>query len=94
MITVSTSEARKELKSLLGKVCYGGERAVIENYGKPCAVLVSLDDLKILERVDRMIELREIDEGLADIQSGKTIKLDDFMKTLAKGDDDVRSQAD
>lgn len=48
----TTSDARKHLADLLGRVAFGGERIPITRHGKVVAVLVSADDAKWLEELD------------------------------------------
>ena len=48
----SIAEARNTLSALINKVAYGDVRVTLESRGKPKAVLVSLEDLKKLERLD------------------------------------------
>ena len=48
----SIAEARNTLSALINKVAYGNVRVTLESRGKPKAVLVSLEDLKKLERLD------------------------------------------
>ena len=48
----SIAEARNTLSALINKVAYGGIRVTLESRGKPKAVLVSLEDLEKLKRLD------------------------------------------
>ena len=48
----SIVEARNTLSALINKVAYGGVRVTLESRGKPKAVLVSLEDLEKLKRLD------------------------------------------
>ncbi|NJK44668.1 MAG: type II toxin-antitoxin system Phd/YefM family antitoxin [Pleurocapsa sp. SU_196_0] len=53
-MTVTATRAKDELSQLLERARNGGERIVIEKHGKAAAVLVSLEDLKRLERLDAL----------------------------------------
>ena len=46
---ISASQAKAQLSSFLAEVAYGGQPIVIERHGKPCAALVSMDDLRQIE---------------------------------------------
>lgn len=46
---VGTHEAKTRLSEYLNRVCYGGERIVIERHGRPIAGLVGMEDLERLE---------------------------------------------
>jgi prevent-host-death family protein len=58
MTTLSIVEARNSLADAINRVSYGGERVVFARRGKPVAVLVSPDDLALLQRVEDAEDLR------------------------------------
>ncbi|TQF66004.1 type II toxin-antitoxin system prevent-host-death family antitoxin [Rhodococcus spelaei] len=47
--TVPFGAVRAQLRELVSRVAYGGERITITRNGSPAAALVSLDDLRLLE---------------------------------------------
>jgi prevent-host-death family protein len=53
-MVITATQAKDQLASLLERARTGNERIVIEKHGKPAAVLVSLEDLKRLERLDSL----------------------------------------
>ncbi len=53
-MTITATQAKDQLANLLERARTGNERIVIEKHGKPAAVLVSLEDLKRLERLDSL----------------------------------------
>ncbi|MGB3682609.1 MAG: type II toxin-antitoxin system Phd/YefM family antitoxin [Rubrobacteraceae bacterium] len=48
---INSGEAREELPDLVARAAYGHERTVIAKRGKPLAALISLDELKLLDRL-------------------------------------------
>lgn len=50
--TISASKARASFNDVLSRVGYGQERLTITRNGKPAAVLVSVADLELLERLE------------------------------------------
>jgi prevent-host-death family protein len=52
MITITTSEARRQFSEILSRVAYGHERVVLHRNGKSLAAMVSLADLRIIEASD------------------------------------------
>ncbi len=52
MHTLSIVELRNNLADTVNRVAYGGERLVFARHGKPVAVLVSPDDLAVLEAAE------------------------------------------
>ena len=55
---VGTHEANTRLSEYLNRVCYRGERILIERHGKPAAALVSIEDLNRLEGSSEDVEAR------------------------------------
>jgi prevent-host-death family protein len=54
LMTMTATKAKDQLANLLERARTAGERIVIEKHGKPVAVLVSIEDLKRLERLDML----------------------------------------
>ena len=52
MIKLPTTEAREQLAELVNRAAYAHERIVLTRHGKDLAVLVSIEDLAILQAVD------------------------------------------
>jgi prevent-host-death family protein len=49
MITITTSDARKQFSEIVSRVAYGHERVVLHRNGRSLAAMVSMDDLQTLE---------------------------------------------
>jgi prevent-host-death family protein len=58
---MSASELRAGISDAIGRVSYGGERIVIEKNGKPAAVLISVQDLELLEALEDARDLAAIE---------------------------------
>jgi len=50
---VSVGQAGRDIVELVNRVALGGERIILTALGKPQVALISIDDLRILEQVDR-----------------------------------------
>ena len=48
---MDSGEARKMLPDLVARAAYGHERTVIAKRGRPMAALISVDELRLLERL-------------------------------------------
>ncbi len=66
MTTLTATKARQQLPEALNQVAYGGERIVIKRRGKVLAVLVSKDDLALLEAIEDRMDIEEAERRLAD----------------------------
>jgi prevent-host-death family protein len=82
MTRISISSAREELADALNRVAYGGERILIHRRGKNVAAVVSVDDLKLIERLEDKIDLEMAREALADIKKYGTIPWKQIKKEL------------
>jgi prevent-host-death family protein len=49
---LDTHEFKARLSEFLGRVAFGRERFIVMRRGKPVAAVVSIDDLKQLERIE------------------------------------------
>ncbi len=54
--TVSVREAKARFSELSNRVVWGGERFIIKRHDKPFVALVSVDDLKRIERLEERME--------------------------------------
>ncbi len=84
MTRISISSAREELADALNRVAYGGERILIHRRGKNVAAVVSVEDLKLLERLEDKIDLDLAREALADVKKHGTIPWKELKKELKK----------
>ena len=64
MTHLSASAAREELSETVNRVAYGGERVVIERRGKAVAAIISVADLKLLERLEDKFDVQAARKAL------------------------------
>jgi len=64
-IFLTTVEARDNFAELIDRAALTGERIVITRHGEPMAALVSLDDLEIVEEIERRLERKQRRERAA-----------------------------
>ena len=53
MDSASIAEVKRNISTLVNRVAFGGERIILTSRGKPKAALVSIEDLRKLERLER-----------------------------------------
>ena len=80
-MTITATEAKDQLSQLLERARSGVDRIVIEKHGKPAAVLVSVEDLKRLERLDAL-ERAAKHQPLA----GTVLRFDDPFDPVSSSD--------
>lgn len=64
MTTVSMTEVRHIFTELADQVRINGERVCISKNNKPALALVPLEDVRLLEMLEDMIDLKEALEAL------------------------------
>jgi prevent-host-death family protein len=79
MTNVSITDLRPNLNDIANKVCFAGERFIVERNGKPAFALVSCDDLETLEALEDRIDLEDAKKAL---KEKGTIKHKDLRKKL------------
>jgi len=80
MVKIPATKAREELAELASRVCFGGERVMLTRHRKPLAVLISVEDLKVLEMVENRIDVQAAKAALA--ESGERISFDEVCERL------------
>jgi len=66
MKRLTTGNVRKDFAQTLNQVAFGRERIVLNRRGKDVAVLVPIEDLKLLEEIEDTLDTVEIVRRLSD----------------------------
>ena len=86
MTRLNVSKAREEFPELVNRAAYGKERTIVSRRGKDLAAVISMDDLRLLERLAReemdRIDLEDARAALKEAQEKGTIPLRDLMREL------------
>jgi prevent-host-death family protein len=81
--SVSLTELRESLPDTIGRVAHGKERLLIKRHNRPVAAVVSMDDVRLLEMLDDMLDLEAAAEALEEIANGGDLKsAAEFRKEL------------
>ncbi|MDP9195922.1 MAG: type II toxin-antitoxin system Phd/YefM family antitoxin [Pseudomonadota bacterium] len=80
MHKLTTVEARERFADMLNQASYQRERTIITKHGKDVAALVSVEDLRILDVVERVLDIQAARKALA--EKGKRVSLADLKKEL------------
>jgi antitoxin YefM len=87
MKMVPVRELRNDLAHLLDEVADRREHVVVTRHGRPAAVIVPVDEYDALEETAEILSdpvaLAAIDAGLADIERGDTVTLDELRAQVA-----------
>ena len=86
--TVPVREFRAELAQFLDEVTDLREHIIVTRHGRPAVVLIPVDEYDALEETAEILSdadaLAAIEAGLAEIESGETVTLDDLRAELAE----------
>ena len=87
METHPLAEIKNRLSEFVERVASQHDRLLITRNGRPAAVLVSPDDLESLEETLAILsdsrEVAALRKGLADLDAGRVVKLDELKSALA-----------
>lgn len=82
MTTMTTVEARERFADVVNRAAYGKERVALLRHGKQVAVVVPIEDLALLERLEEQIDLTDARAALAEANLEGTVGLEDFAAEL------------
>lgn len=77
LCAVALGELGKNLGAVVNRVTFAGERAAVTRHGKTVAAIVSVEDLALLEELERRADLEALRQARRE-DDGTRIRLDDF----------------
>jgi antitoxin YefM len=84
--TVPVRELRANLSELLSDVADRRDHVLVTRNGRPAAALVPIDEYEALEETAEILSdqdtLAALDEGLAEIERGETVPLEEVRRAL------------
>jgi prevent-host-death family protein len=86
--TVPVRELRSNLSQLLSDVAERRDHVLVTRNGRPAAALVPIDEYQSLEETAEILSdpdaLAALEAGLAELQRGETVTLEDLRRQLAE----------
>ena len=61
MTKMTVTEARDNLSDTMNRVAYAGERVILERNGKDLAVIISIEDLRLLEEIENRMDIEMVE---------------------------------
>ena len=80
MTRLTATEARSEFADILNRVAYKKERIILHRRGKNVAVLVPIEDLKLLRKMEDQMDNEAADKALK--EPGRRIPWEKLKKDL------------
>jgi antitoxin YefM len=85
---VPVREFRSRLSELLGDVADRRDHVLVTRNGRPAAALVPIDEYEALEETAEILSDRDalaaLETGLAELERGETVSLEDLRRELAE----------
>lgn len=88
---LSVAELREQLAETLNEVRYTKMRQLVTKHGRKVAALVSVEDLRLLEMLEDIVDVQMARERLANLESDGTVSWEALQKELEL-DKDVQSK--
>ena len=86
MTRLNVSKAREEFPEIVNRAARGNETTIVSHRGKDLAAVISINDLRLLERLaQEEMDRVDIEDALASLAEAKekgTIPLRDLMREL------------
>lgn len=88
---LSVAELREQLAETLNEVRYTKARRLVTKHGRKVAAVVSVEDLRLLESLEDIVDVQMARERLASLEAEGTISWETLQKELEL-DKDVHSK--
>lgn len=86
MTRLNVSKARDEFPDIVNRAAYAKERTIVSRRGKNLAAVIPIEDLKLLERLEReemdRIDIADARASLKEAEEKGTVSLEDLMREL------------
>ncbi len=84
MTTVTAKQLKERSADVLGRVQYGRERVAVTRHGKEVAAVVSIEDVRLLERLEDLFDTHDALAAIEEAEREGTISLDELRKKLGR----------
>ena len=84
MTTVTAKHLKEHSSEVLGRVQYGQERIAVTRNGKEVAAVVSIEDVRLLERIELLLDAADAVSAIEEAEREGTIGLDELREKLGR----------
>lgn len=84
MTTVTAKQLKEASADVLSRVQYGHERIVVTRHGKEVAAVVSIEDARLLDRLQDVLDVHDALAAIEEAEREGTIGLVDLRKKLGR----------
>lgn len=82
MTTVTAVKAREQFAELVNRTAYGKERVVLTKRGRRLVAMIPVEDLALLERFEKHLDLQAAEASLTEARKKGTISWEDLKAEL------------
>lgn len=82
MTSVTAKQLKDSPAEVLGRVQYGHERVAITRHGKEVAAVVSIEDARLLDRLEDVLDIHDALIAIEEAEREGTISLSELRKKL------------
>lgn len=82
MTSITVTKAREVFADIVNRATYRKERTVVTNHRKEVAAIVPIEDVQLLERLEELVDLREVEAALAEMEKTGTRPWAEVKKEL------------
>ena len=82
MTTVTAKQLKETSAEVLSRVQYGNERVTVTRHGKEVAAVVSIEDARLLERIEDVLDVHDALAAIEEAEREGTISLSELREKL------------
>jgi prevent-host-death family protein len=83
MTSVTAKQLKESPAEVLGRVQYGHERVAVTRHGKEVAAVVSIEDARLLESLEDVLDVHDALAAIEEAEREGTITLEELRKKLS-----------
>jgi len=84
MTTVTAKQLKETSAEVLSRVQYGHERVTVTRHGKEVAAVVSIEDARLLERIEDVLDVHDALAAIEEAEREGTISLSELREKLGR----------
>ncbi len=79
---INTVDAKEQFTDIINRVAHNNERVILTRRGKEIAVIIPIDDLKVLQDSQDKYDLREAIDALKEARNAGTISIEKLKEEV------------
>jgi len=80
--TITAKQLKESSAEVLGRAQYGHERIIVTRHGKEVAAVVPVEDARLLERLEELLDAHDALAALEEAERLGTVSLAEFREWL------------